>query len=188
MKKSYIQIFNKETLDVKIVSKAKLILIGSLSIILLSSFSYFGGVMVAKNSDKQQTKNIYLGNEVFVTEKYADNFSEKEMIALMRRLKMRHIDIVIKQAKIESGNYKSNIFIENNNLFGMRMPGNRITLATGENSKFAVYDNWRESVIDYAIYQSTYLKNYSRAEYLQFLDRNYDKNSGYSKLINKVKL
>ena len=101
---------------------------------------------------------------------------------------MRHIDIVIKQAKIESGNYKSKVFIENNNLFGMRMPGNRITLAIGENLKHAVYDNWRESVIDYAIYQSTYLKNYSRAEYLQFLDRNYSENSGYTKLINKIKL
>ena len=37
---------------------------------------------------------------------------------LLLKLKVKHIDIVLKQSKIETGHYKSQVFLENNNLFG----------------------------------------------------------------------
>lgn len=183
--KNLIQIYNSETLDTKIVSKFKIYGLLILIVLTFSSFGYFIGSF--KNEEKHiKFPSAIFNHNVILSEKYENNFSEEELFSLMKRLKIRHIDIVISQAKIETGNFKSKVFIENNNLFGMRFPGNRVTLAKGENLKHAVYDNWQESVIDYAIYQSTYLRKYSRNEYLKFLELNYAENKDYVSLINKI--
>ena len=68
----------------------------------------------------------------------------------------------------------------------MRQPGNRITTAIGSNLNHAVYNTWQESVIDYAIYQSTYLKNMDRKQYLLYLHNNYAENKNYINLINQL--
>lgn len=183
--KNVIQILNRETLDTKIVSKFKIYGLLSLMVLLFSSFGYLVGSF--KTEEKVvEFPSVIFNHKVILSEKYEKDFSEEALISLMKRLKIRHIDIVISQAKIETGNFKSKVFIENNNLFGMRFPGNRVTLAKGENLKHAVYDNWQESVIDYAIYQSTYLRKYSRSEYLKFLELNYAENKNYVSLINKI--
>lgn len=57
-------------------------------------------------------------------------------------------DILLKQAKIESGNYSSNIYKSNNNLYGMRKPYKRSTTQSGINKSYGVYQNWCLSVLD----------------------------------------
>ena len=63
-------------------------------------------------------------------------------------MRIEHPYIVYAQAMIESNNFQSKIYRENNNMFGMKMPERRATLAIGINKGHAVYRNWRECVID----------------------------------------
>jgi uncharacterized FlgJ-related protein len=96
-------------------------------------------------------------------------FSKENMIKLIIELNIAHPDIVIAQAIIESGNFKSNIFKENNNLFGMKMPKYRKTTAIGINRGHAVYSSWRESVIDYALWQGKRARYSTKNQYLRRL-------------------
>ena len=110
-------------------------------------------------------------------------FSKENMMRLMYNLKIAHPDIVMAQAIIESGNFKSKIFKENNNLFGMKMPEYRKTTAIGINRGHAVYRNWRESVIDYALWQGKRARYQTTSQYLRRL-RSYAADPNY---ITKIK-
>ena len=93
---------------------------------------------------------------------------------------IKHPDIVYRQALLESG-FCSNIYRRANNLFGMRVARSRPTTAKGEYSGFARYDNWMESVQDYALYQAAYMrKARTRAQYFNALDDSYCAGHGYS--------
>lgn len=91
-------------------------------------------------------------------------------------------DIVLKQMKIESGNFNSNIFIHTNNLMGMTYPiMSRKTTALSSYNGFAVYDSWVSSVKDYALFQKTF---FNHKYYFKFLkDVGYASDSNY---INKL--
>lgn len=95
-----------------------------------------------------------------------------------------HPDIVYKQALVESGNFTSNIFKQNNNLFGMRKSYSRPNTQTGVNLGYATYDNWQMSVIDYALWQTWSAKKLKREDYLKLLGSSYAEDSDY---IRKVK-
>jgi flagellum-specific peptidoglycan hydrolase FlgJ len=110
-------------------------------------------------------------------------FSKENMIRLIYDLNIAHPDIVIAQAIIESGNFKSNIFKENNNLFGMKMPEYRKTTAIGTNRGHAVYSSWRESVIDYALWQGKRARYQNTNQYLRRL-KSYAADPNY---ITKIK-
>jgi flagellum-specific peptidoglycan hydrolase FlgJ len=110
-------------------------------------------------------------------------FSKENMIKLIIDLNIAHPDIVIAQAIIESGNFKSNIFKENNNLFGMKMPAYRKTTAIGINRGHAVYSSWRESVIDYALWQGKRARYSTKNQYLRRL-KSYAADPNY---ITKIK-
>lgn len=86
-------------------------------------------------------------------------------------------DIVILQSRLETGYFTSDIFINANNLFGMRYPIHRPTVATGTYKEHAQYAHWTDSVIDYALWQKYYLSRGYRLEneidsdfYLLFLN------------------
>jgi len=55
--------------------------------------------------------------------------------------------------KTESGNYKSKLTTEYNNLTGMRHPGKRQTLSKGKNKYgYATYPSWRCSIKDLKLF------------------------------------
>lgn len=110
-------------------------------------------------------------------------FSETNLKRLLFILEIEHPEIVFIQAKIESGNFKSNIFREGNNLFGMKVAERRITTAIGKLRGHAAYLSWKDSVLDYKFMQDKYAKGKSRKEYLAFL-RNYAEDPNY---ITKIK-
>jgi hypothetical protein len=56
------------------------------------------------------------------------------------------------QAAHESNNFTSEVFLKNNNPFGMRVPEVRITTAKTENLGYAVYDNLQDAAKDYWYY------------------------------------
>lgn len=154
--------------------------------ILFILFGYIIGVLTNSFDKKPSIIEKIVYSEKHLFEKYNEPFSQHKLKQLLIKLNVKHIDIVLKQAAIESSHFKSKVFVENNNLFGMRLPQNRITTAIGSNLNHANYETWQDSVIDYAIYQSTYLKNKSRNEYLAYLRANYAENISYVELINKM--
>jgi hypothetical protein len=70
----------------------------------------------------------------------------------------------------------------------MREARVRVNTAKGTNLNHAYYDNWKESVYDYAFYQCRYMSNAdSEAEYYAALDASYAAaGGGYSKALKQL--
>ena len=84
-----------------------------------------------------------------------------------------YVEQIYKHARSESGNFKSKIFRENNNAFGMRLAKRRQTTAVGKNRGYAIYNDWYDSVYDYWLWyeRKPIASNQSWGSYLQ--SRNY---------------
>jgi hypothetical protein len=80
--------------------------------------------------------------------------------------------IVKIQIRHETGNLKSKLCLQQNNLLGMRFAPHRETTAIGEGNHHARYQSWQKSLEDYKIWQSKY---YHEGDYYQFLE-----NIGYA--------
>jgi hypothetical protein len=129
--------------------------------------------------------------EIIINEK--NEFSPEKLKAYILELNLRHPHIIYAQARLESGNFNSPVFRTNHNLFGMKVATKRPTTNQGEENGHAYYNNWRESVVDYAFYQAQYLSDIkTEADYLQYLkDATYSTNPNYitelSRIINEEK-
>lgn len=78
-------------------------------------------------------------------------------------------DILLRQAKIESSNYTSNVFNNTCNLYGMKKVGKRQTTQLKSTySGYGCYTNWCESVLDRILWDIYYFKGIkpTREEYL----------------------
>ena len=97
-------------------------------------------------------------------------------------------DVVLIQAKIESAHFTSDLFVNANNMFGMKLPRVRETLAVGEYKGHAMYKSWTDCVKDYALWQRFYAsKGYDLREYLSFLQEiNYATDVNYITLIKQM--
>jgi len=116
-----------------------------------------------------------------------NEFSEVKLKEYIIGLNIKFPHIVFAQAKLESGYFKSTIFKENNNLFGMRVASRRPTTNKGENRGHAVFDTWKESVLDYAFYQARFLGDIkTEGEYIQYLKANYAEDPGYVDKVIKL--
>jgi len=161
--------------------KFKNYLIGSLVLSGLLVTSYTLGRFTKLNNLSQYEKNILLINMK------QEPFSEEKLIALMKELNIKFPHIVLAQAKLETNNYKSGIFKENHNLFGMKEARVRINTAKGTNRNHAYYDNWESSVYDYAFYQCRYLSALTtEAEYYRYLGNSYAEDVHYVSKIRKI--
>lgn len=131
-------------------------------------------------------KMIQNKDEVTSTEEAQLEFKDSLLNAIFE-LRLEHPYIVYSQAIIESGNFTSNIWKENNNMFGMKVPERRATLAIGISKGHAVYRNWRDCLVDYALYQSAYLRGLSEDEYFSKIGRSYAEDGSYEKKIREAK-
>jgi hypothetical protein len=115
-----------------------------------------------------------------------EKFSESLLIDKMIIMNIKFPAVVLAQAIQESNSYKSGIFLENNNLFGMKNSTQRPTTAIGENRGHALYDSWEDSVLDYALYQTTYLKDIkTEKNYLIYLNKNYAEDPSYDENLRR---
>lgn len=114
-------------------------------------------------------------------------FSTANMLKMMNEVGIVYPDIVMAQAKIETAHFTSKIFKENHNLFGMKLPEQRSTTAIGEQYNHAEYTSWRQSVIDYKLWQDRVLtKVKSKRAYLRYLSKYYATDKQYVTLIKKM--
>ena len=122
-----------------------------------------------------------------ITSVERNSFSQEALVQMLKDLNVKFPHIVLAQSIIESGHFKSHIFRANHNLFGMKQARVRCTTADGTNLGHAYYDNWRESVYDYAFFQSAYLRNLkTEAQYLEYLDKNYAEANDYDVAVMRV--
>ena len=106
----------------------------------------------------------------------------------IKQSNIKHSDIVYSQAVLESGHFKSKIFRENNNLFGMRKVVNRPTTQIGSCERgYGIYDSWKSSITDYAIWQAWSAKGLKENEFLNLLRSTYASDSTYITKILKIK-
>ena len=82
-------------------------------------------------------------------------------------------DILLKQAKIESANYTSNIYKNTNNLYGMKKVSKRQTTQLNNTyNGYGCYNNWCLSVLDRMLWDIFMFKGEkpSREEYLKAME------------------
>jgi len=172
--------FNKETLlpeKVNVTNKTLTGVGAAIGLMLMLGFT-------SKPTDP--IENLTTEDKLIVIREY-NEFSEQKLIEKINQLNFRFPHIVLAQAKLESGNFKSTIFLENNNLFGMREAKLRANLAKGTNRQHAYYDSWQDCVLDYALYYSTYLSDIkTEGEYFEYLKQNYAENPTYVQRLKQI--
>ena len=182
LSKQRVWLFNKDTLDMQPLPKTKLVLIVFLisTTIAFSSYTY-GRLTKIENLTEYE-------KELLVIDLQRDEFSEEKLIELLIKLKVKFPHIVLAQARLETGKYKSKIFRENHNLFGMKEASRRINTAVGTQYNHAYYEHWRESVYDYAFYQCRYFGSVSsESQYISSLGQSYAEDPNYvQKLKNEI--
>jgi uncharacterized FlgJ-related protein len=101
---------------------------------------------------------------------------------------IKHPDVVFAQALLESGEFKSQVFKSNNNLFGMKVPEHRQTVSQPGRKGYARYDSWKQCVYDYRLYQDFLFKSgeLSREQYIIKLNKIYSEVPDYQKRLKRV--
>ncbi len=87
-----------------------------------------------------------------------DSFSKESLLKELDNLEIHHKDIVYAQARLETGNFKSDVFLKHRNLFGWKLNGG-----------YKHYESWKKSLFDYKLFQHKYYK--SGEDYFKFLTR-----------------
>jgi hypothetical protein len=79
--------------------------------------------------------------------------NDSNVIFWIKYYKIEYPEIVLKQIKLETGNYKSRICKENNNLFGMHRSYKRPNVMLKKGTIAAYYSTWQLSILDYKLWQ-----------------------------------
>ncbi len=122
----------------------------------------------------------------FIIEEH-NSFNEGKLIEEISKLNFKFPHIVLAQAILETGHFESKIFVENNNLFGMKEARVRLNLAEGTQYGHAYYNNWKESVTDYALWYSTFAyKCKSEKQLYKLLNKQYAEANYYPQALKRI--
>lgn len=151
----------------------------SLSVLLTYEYGYNSGYSYGLNSLSDDQIVMILSK--------SDKFTEDKLKQYLLDLNVKFPHIVFAQAKLESANFQSNIFRENNNIFGMKVAKSRVTTNVGNDNGHAKYENWRQSVLDYAFYQASFLSDLkTEDDYYNYLNKNYAEVPDYAKRVKSI--
>ena len=122
-----------------------------------------------------------------------NNFTEEKFINKIKQLNLNYPHIVYAQAMLESGNFTSKIFKENNNMFGMKQARVRINLAKSTQYNHAYFETWEDCLLDFAFHRATYFsKLKTEQDYYNYLGKYYAEDPSYigklKSMVNKHKL
>lgn len=113
----------------------------------------------------------------------------RKVFKIVESLPFKYKDLIKKQILLESSHLTSPIYVKNNNPIGMRLAKERITTAISSKNGYAVYKNVEDAILDRLLYEASYMKNFNKTKYLQYLNDNYADGSGeYIKTLGKIKL
>ncbi len=137
------------------------------------------GLFIALKST-ERVYHYYFETENVLLVECENEFSEEKLVDKIKELNFKFPWIVLAQAQRETGYYTSAIFKENNNLFGLKEAKVRINVAQGTNRGHAFFESWEESVMDYALWSSTYASKCNTEEkYYQLLGQMYAESPTY---------
>lgn len=129
-------------------------------------------------------------DETSKIEKYfrSVDLSTASLLAALRFNQVVSPEVLLSQAILETGYFKSELCLEHNNLFGMKWPWARENRSSGSTRNgFAIYNCWYDAVIDMKLFQGYYLRRgRDLTDYFSFLKR-----IGYAqdpKYLKKLKL
>jgi hypothetical protein len=155
--------------------------------ILVLSIAITLRVFLPGDVSRDKTTQVEGGDAVVCAFEGADSLAGAAFADSVRAtiacLKFAYPEVVFMQARIESGNFTSKVFRDNNNMFGMRLPRIRPTLAVGERYGYAVYASWRDSVIDRLLLELWSYKGLDIEAYLKKLNTDYAMMENYSDLL-----
>lgn len=134
---------------------------------------------------------VYLINIV------ADRLEENKARRVLYKLEsygIRFPEVALAQMWLETGRFKSKIFKENNNLFGMKRARIRPSTNAGENRGHASYSSIEDSINDYVLWQEYFMpryeNNYGKIEtiddYIRFLQPIYAEDPNYREKLTKL--
>ena len=170
--------FNKKTLQWEEIKIKHYVYSVLLILFIGSSVGFTGGVEISKMIERVPII-IRINNE---------KFSEQNLRKEIKKLNLKFENVLIQQYKLETGNGTSQVFKENNNIFGMKNAYFRPSTAIGNNLGHALYENWKYSVADMAMFQAQVLRNvHTEDEYYQFLDQFYSETKDYSTRLKAIK-
>lgn len=155
-----------------------------LFLLIISIFIYIN-VSEEKVEEKGQTETVVNVHTECSKEK-SDSLSILNIEELLVKTHMEHPHIVLAQIRLESGNLKSKLATENNNLLGMKYPYQRPTTSSGERNGYAYFDTWQDCIYDYLIWQSRYAKKLTEEEYYNYLESVYAQDEGYIKKLKQI--
>ena len=128
-------------------------------------------LVISFSSEKHIHHNSY--EKVMLVDN-SHQFTRGKLEEMLGSLNLKFPHIALAQTILETGEYKSKIFKENKNLFGMKQARTRTTLAEGTQYGHAYYKSWSNSVLDYAFWVSTYAhKCKTESQFYQLLDSVY---------------
>lgn len=177
--------FDPEKLEYKKFSRKNLVPV-AFGIALVS---FICGLMSFQVAKTEKDELAYDELIVMVDEKENDLISPQAVYDYMKELHIKFPEIVWSQVALETG-FNSDIFLENHNLFGMKEAASRPNIQSGKERGHAVYSTWKESVADYAMWQSSTgvwkLKN--EDAYFNYLGQKYAEDPQYVFKVKAIRM
>lgn len=138
-------------------------------------------VVITNREKNAEYKKELIQDENILTLEYSigywfihspDSINDSSLYKLLVANNAWYPDILIKQAKLESANYTSNIYKTNNNLYGMKKVGKRQTTQSEDKNGYGVYNNWCLSVLDRLLWDMFTFNNEkpSEEDYLKAME------------------
>ena len=123
-------------------------------------------------------KVVYVVKEKIVEKMVPEDINVSDSTVLKELVKGKCIlpNVALAQAKVETGNYKSEVCKQNKNLFGIKK--HKCQYVTGENLNHATYKTYKDNIKCYLHIQEHYLKK---------IDGKYAEAPGYVTYLKKIK-
>ena len=153
-----------------------------LIIAMACSASFFAGVNCGTETNITNVEVV----DTFYVDLDTLQFSEDNLLKMMKHYKILFPEVVLAQVKIETGNFTSPICKINNNYFGHKVfprkwKGVQMPF---KNREHLVFKNWVQSVEQYKLFQQA---NFTNKHYIQFIKKQgYAEDKNYTNLINKI--
>jgi uncharacterized FlgJ-related protein len=147
---------------------------------------FFFLILLSSFIGREKTEIEYIKTETEVNLITNNSFSKDNLIKEIQCLPFKYKDVILAQCILESGNFKSPVFKQCNNLLGLREAKQRLTLATGTHLNHATFTTWKECLLDRLIFEAKYMHDLSRSEYLTYLGRVYSESGGYDKVLEQI--
>lgn len=171
-----IYIKDKTNVDYIPLKKSKVVIVSAIVLISMLLVSYLITPAITNAVEKIPV----------IINKNRNEFSVDKLKKEIEGMNIQHKDIVLAQSILETGSFSSPVFKNNHNLFGMKVASTRPTTALGTELNHAYYKDWKSSLIDYALWQTSFARKLNEEQYLDLLNSIYAEDNSYKEKLIKI--